>query len=163
MKRLTLIRHAKSDWSDASLSDFDRPLNERGKKAAPMMGKRIAKRRDTPELLISSPAKRALKTALLISKELGLSKKNIREQLDIFEAKEKTLIKIIQGLSKQKYVALVGHNPGLSDLANWLCPDSPEWLPTCAVLTLELDVDSWSRVKQGCGRILVYDYPKKAN
>ncbi len=161
MKLLTLIRHAKSDWNDASLSDFDRPLNTRGKKAAPMMGGRIAERGEIPELLISSPAKRARKTAGMIARALDISKDDIIYQPEIFEAREKTLIQMIRDFPKAGHIALVGHNPGLSDLAAWLCPAAPDWLPTCAVLTLELDVADWKKIKPECGTIQVYDYPKK--
>ncbi len=161
MKRLTLIRHAKSDWSDAALSDFDRPLNGRGKKAAPMMGKRIFKRGDIPDLLISSSAKRAGKTARLIAQELGIPKDRIIYKLIIFGAKIKILLKLIDELPEYEHVALIGHNPGLTELAEWLCSDSPDWLPTCAVLNFELDIERWEQNYQGCARILNYDFPKK--
>lgn len=162
MKRLTLIRHAKSDWTDVTLSDFDRPLNGRGKKAAPKMGKRMAKRGDIPDLLLSSPAKRAAKTARLIAQELEISKDEIVYQSEIFAAKMKTLITLICELPEHKHIALIGHNPGLSELAEWLCPDAPGWLPTCAILTIDLDSGSWKKIKKGCGHILHYDFPKKS-
>lgn len=161
MKYLTLIRHAKSDWGDPSLPDFARPLSSRGKKAAPKMGKRMAERGDIPDLLISSPANRAKKTARLIAKELKIPKDNIECIPKIFEAKYKTLIKLISDLSEYEHVALVGHNPGISDLAEWLCPNTPGWLPTCAILTLKLDITSWKKIKKGSGHIVHYDYPKK--
>lgn len=162
MKHLTLIRHAKSDWRDTDLSDFDRPLNERGKKAAKKMGKRIALRGDIPDILISSPAKRARKTTLLIAKELEIPKAEIICQAEIFEAKTKTLISLLSKLPEHDHVALIGHNPGLTELAEWLCSDSPSWLPTCAVLTIAVDIDSWGEIKKGYGNILNYDFPKKA-
>jgi len=164
MKYLTLIRHAKSDWSKGSLPDFDRPLNSRGKKAAPLMGRRLAERGTIPELLISSPAKRARKTASLIARELGIPKHEIVYQPEIYAAEEETLVKLIGNLEEDyEHVALVGHNPGISTLAEWLCPDSPGWMPTCAVLTLDLDCGSWTEVSRDCGRIRYYDYPKKTD
>ena len=162
MKHLTLIRHAKSDWSDPDLSDFDRPLNGRGKKAAPKMGKRLAMRGDIPDIFISSPAKRARKTTRLIARELEISKAEIFYQAEIFEAEAKALIRLLSQLAEHTHVALVGHNPGLTELAEWLCPDSPVWLPTCAVLTLALEIDSWEDINKGCSHILNYDFPKKA-
>lgn len=164
MKRLTLIRHAKSDWRDVSLSDFDRPLNGRGKKTAPMMGQRMFKRGDIPDLLLSSPAKRAAKTARLMARELAVAKEEIVYRAEIFEAKMATLVGLLGELSEPgpEHVALIGHNPALSELAEWLCADAPDWLPTCAVLTLDLDIDSWENIKQGCGQILHYDFPKKS-
>ncbi len=161
MKRLTLIRHAKSDWS-AAQPDFDRPLNERGKKTAPMMGKRILKRGDIPDLLISSSAKRARKTACFIAQELAIPKDRIIYQTIIYEAKIRTLLTLIDELPELEHIALIGHNPGLTELAEWLCPDSPDWLPTCAVLTLELDIERWEQNHQGCARVLNYDFPKKS-
>lgn len=162
MKYLTLIRHAKSDWSDASLSDFERPLNGRGKKAAPKMGRRMAERGDIPDLLLSSPAKRAAKTARLMAQELEIPKESIDFQAEIFAANRKTLIKLVSELPEHNHVAVVGHNPGLPELAEWLCPNSPGWLPTGAVLTLRLDISAWKKVKKGCGHVAHYDYPKKS-
>lgn len=162
MKRLTLIRHAKSDWKSASLSDFDRPLNPRGKKAASLMGRRLVERGTIPELLISSPARRARKTAKLMARELGISKHAIVYRFEIYEAGEETLITLIGDLEdRYEHVALVGHNPGISALAAWLCPDSSGWMPTCAVLTLELSCN-WEDITRGYGCILHYDYPKKS-
>ena len=163
MKRLTLIRHAKSDWSNVSLSDFNRPLNTRGKKAARLMGQRMAERGDVPDLLISSPAKRARKTARRLAKELEIAKEEIDYRTEIYDASDKTLIELLRDFPDHGSIALVGHNPGLSELAVWLCPDAPEWLPTCAVLHLELEIDAWDKAEQGCGRIRLYDYPKKTD
>jgi len=161
MRRLTLIRHAKSDWSDPDLNDFDRPLNERGKKAAPLMGKRLASRSHVPDLLVSSPAKRARKTAQLIAKELGLAKTDIRFDEVIYEAPVDNLLEVLKALPDDCHPALIGHNPGLSDLGSWLCQDAPSWLKTCAVLTLELEADSWQGLTRHCATLLEYDYPKK--
>ncbi len=161
MRLLTLIRHAKSDWSDAALSDFERPLNSRGKKNAPLMGQRMVQNGTIPDLLISSSAKRARKTASLIAREIGIAKAEIRLEEQLFDAKERTLQAFIKGLPEKQHIGLIGHNPGLSELATWLCKDAPEWLPTCAVLTLELNIDSWDELKKGCGQVKNYDYPKK--
>ena len=162
MKCLTLIRHAKSDWNRNNLADFDRPLNQRGKKAAPKMGRRLAERGIIPELLISSPAKRARKTARLIARELGIAKQDIIYHPDIYAAGERTLVEIVSSLPGYcNHAALIGHNPGISELASWLCSGSPGWMPTCAILTLELAVDSWQEIYRGCGCLLSYDYPKK--
>ena len=162
MKHLTLIRHAKSDWSDAALNDFDRPLNKRGKKAAPLMGSRIAAAKEVPQLLVSSPAKRARKTAQLIARELAIDQEGIRYHEEIFAAKDTQLVKLIRGFSADLHIALIGHNPGLTDLGQWLCAEAPDWLPTCAVLTLKLDIHKWSELDRGCAEIISYDYPKKA-
>ncbi|MBN2792919.1 MAG: histidine phosphatase family protein [Desulfuromonadales bacterium] len=162
MKYLTLIRHAKSDWSDATLNDFDRPLNSRGKKAVPLMADRIAAHGMVPDLLISSPAKRARKTAQLIARQIGIDKEAILFREDMFDARRKSLVEIVSGALYVRHVGLVGHNPGLSDLGQWLCAEAPEWLQTCAVLELELEIKDWKKISRGCAKVLRYDYPKKA-
>lgn len=161
MQCLTLIRHAKSDWSDPDLDDIDRPLNKRGKKAAPVMGKRLADSGIIPDLLLSSPAKRARKTAQLMAQEIGFGKEDIIIDQKIYEAGVETLIALVKNLPPDCHPALFGHNPGLSDLGSWLCRQAPSWLQTCAVLTLELDIEDWSQLSSDCGSILLYTYPKK--
>ncbi|MFO7813899.1 MAG: histidine phosphatase family protein [Pelovirga sp.] len=161
MKKLTLIRHAKSDWNSGVARDFDRPLNRRGKKAAPLMAGRILHRGSVPDLLVSSPAQRAVETAVLLADELELPQEQIVYQQNIYEATPLTLVDIVRGLPDVEHIALIGHNPGLSELGLWLCIQAPEWLPTCAVLELELAVADWSAVSSGCATLLYYDYPKK--
>lgn len=161
MKKLTLIRHAKSDWNSGVARDFDRPLNRRGKKAAPLMAARILQRGSVPDLLVSSPAQRAVETAVLLADELELPQEQIVYQQNIYEATPLTLVDIVRGLPDVEHIALIGHNPGLSELGLWLCIQAPEWLPTCAVLELELAVADWSAVSSGCATLLYYDYPKK--
>ncbi len=163
MKRLTLIRHAKSDWTDPDCGDFDRPLNNRGKKAAPLMGRRLAEKDLVPQQLLSSPAKRARKTSLLLAREFSLVKQEITFDDRLYEASLLTLIELLRELPDVAYVALVAHNPGLSELGGWLCPAAPEWLPTCAALTLDLPVVSWGQVSCGCATLFDYDYPKKVS
>lgn len=161
MKKLTLIRHAKSDWNSGVVNDFDRPLNRRGNKAAPMMAARICERDQIPDLLVSSPAQRAVETVELLAHELDLPQEQIVFHEDIYEATPATLVKIVRQLPGPEHIALIGHNPGLSELGLWLCPQAPEWLPTCAVLELELAVDDWSAVSPNCATLIFYDYPKK--
>jgi phosphohistidine phosphatase len=161
MKKLTLIRHAKSDWNSGVASDFDRPLNRRGNKAAPMMAARIRERKRIPDLLVSSPAQRAVETAELLAHELDLQQEQIIYQRDIYAATPATLVEMIHQLPGAEHIALIGHNPGLSEMGLWLCPQAPEWLPTCAVLELELAADDWSAVSANCATLLYYDYPKK--
>lgn len=161
MKKLTLIRHAKSDWSSAAASDFDRPLNRRGNKAAPVMAARIRERDRIPDLLVSSPAQRAFETAELLAHELDLPLDQIVFRRDIYEASLATLIEIVRQLPAPEHIALIGHNPGLSELGLWLCPRAPAWLPTCAVLELELAAADWSGVEADCATLACYDYPQK--
>lgn len=161
MKRLTLIRHAKSDWNDHRLIDYDRPLSTRGKKAGPKMGKRMVAAGIIPQLLLSSPAKRARKTAQLMATELDLEQEEISYHEDIYAADLETLIDLATEFTPLEHIAIIGHNPGLTDFAAWLCPDAPDWLPTCAVIDLELNIKTWDAINANCGSIRYYDYPKK--
>lgn len=162
MKILTLIRHAKSAWSSAAVTDFDRPLNARGKKAAPLMGQRLAINGCQPDQLVSSAARRARQTAKRIAKELAYPKDQISYCDNIYAASLSSLIEVIHNLAAENdTVILFGHNPGFSELGRWLSQEAPEWLPTCAVLTLELPVKSWQKVTNNCAKIVAYDYPKK--
>ncbi|WP_224746943.1 SixA phosphatase family protein [Pelovirga terrestris] len=161
MKKLTLIRHAKSDWSSGAASDFERPLNRRGNKAVPLMAGRILERGSVPDLLVSSPAQRAVETTVLLAHELDLPQEQLIYRRDIYEATPATLVDVVRQLPDVEHIALIGHNPGLSELGRWLCAQAPEWLPTCAVLELELAVADWSTVAPGGADLLCYDYPKK--
>ena len=161
MKKLTLIRHAKSDWSSGAASDFERPLNRRGNKAAPLMADRILERDTVPDLLVSSPARRAAETVELLAQELELSPEQIVFNREIYAASLGILIDIVRQLPDLEHIALIGHNPGLSELGQWLCAQASEWLPTCAVLELKLAVDDWAAVSPSCATLLFYDYPKK--
>jgi len=162
MKKLTLVRHAKSDWHSASATDFDRPLNARGKKAAITMGERLAASDSAAELLVSSPAKRARKTARLIARMLDYREKQIDYREDIYEARLDTLIDLLHDLDDStEEITMIGHNPGFSELGRWLNNAAPAWLPTCGMLVLTLPINSWSQAEEGCAEILVFDDPKK--
>jgi phosphohistidine phosphatase len=161
MKILTLIRHAKSDWNNPDLADFDRPLNGRGKKVAPLMGQRLRQAQEVPELIVTSAAKRARKTAKLIAHELQLDKDDIIVKKRIYAVRRAELVECIKQFPDSKHIALIAHNPELTELGQWLCDKSPEWLPTCAVLTLKLEIERWEELASDCATILGYDYPKK--
>jgi phosphohistidine phosphatase len=162
MKRLYVIRHAKSSWSDPGLSDFDRPLNKRGKQDAPLMGTRLKKDGAKPDIIVSSPAKRAVKTARAIAKALGIPTGRIIEEMAIYHASLHDLIGVVRELPDVcGEVIVVGHNPGFSELAGHLASDSAVYMQTCAVCCVDLEVDSWAQVSGGVGRMVSYDYPKK--
>lgn len=162
MKTLTLIRHAKSDWDDANLTDFDRPLNSRGKKDAPEMGRELAERDFMPDQIITSPAKRAMSTAKRIAKAIEFPKDAIQTDERIYEASLATLMEIVNELDDAAdHVALIGHNPGLTELGNHLTGDDIANLPTCSVLSISFDVDSWNEVWEDSGQVDFYDDPKQ--
>lgn len=162
MKRLTLVRHAKSSWKDPELADFDRPLSKRGKQEAPLMGTRLAAMEQQPELLVSSPAKRAKKTARLIAQELQFADERLLFRPEIYEAEPETLLNVVRGLDDcWQHVLLVGHNPGLTELGNLLAACGIENIPTCGVLCIDFDAVSWRNIGPGSGTLVYYDTPKK--
>jgi len=159
MKKLVIIRHAKSDWEDTKIDDFDRPLNTRGLIDAPCMGKVLKAKGLVPDSIISSPALRARTTAELIAKELGYTK-NITPNQYIYEAYVNMLIEIVNSLlDTDEIVFLVGHNPGVSALAYMLC-DLKENIPTSATVEIDFDCDSWMDVSKENATLISYDFPK---
>lgn len=162
MLQLTLIRHAKSSWGDPELSDIDRPLNERGFRDAAKMGDILKDRLAPIDLFVSSPAKRALTTSVLLTEKLGYPETGITQEQRLYDASLPTLLKIIQALdSLAKHCVLVAHNPGLSQLADYLDNGQTGDLPTSAVVSLTFEVESWSAVDRNSGRVALFEYPKK--
>lgn len=161
MKKLMIVRHAKSDWDNASLSDFDRPLNNRGMKTAPDMAKRLLNKGIIPQYLLSSPALRAKTTSNIFAKTLGLAETKYNKA--IYEASYPTLLKIVNGLpNSYNFVAMFGHNPGFSDLLYNLTGEFYD-MPTCAVAIIDFDLDSWELVSADTGKLGYYDYPKNGD
>ncbi len=163
MKTLYIIRHAKSSWDDLDQSDFDRPLNERGKRDAPRMGKRLKEKEIHPDLIISSPAKRAWSTSKRIAEILKYLEKNIKTEKDLYHADEETILESLRKVNdNHNVVMLIGHNPGLTDFVNTLSGDETniDNIPTCGIIAFELKIDSWKKITWGIGRLLFFDYPK---
>jgi phosphohistidine phosphatase len=146
MKDIFLIRHAKSSWDDPSLSDRERPLCERGERDARAMAERLAQRKMRAELILSSPAKRALATARIIGQVLGYKHTDVVVDDRLYAAAADDLLNVVRGLGdKYESVMLFGHNPGLSDLAHRLSARITE-MPTCAVAAFSFDAKSWSQI-----------------
>jgi phosphohistidine phosphatase len=144
VKTLFLVRHAKSSRDEPELLDKDRPLNDRGKRDAPNMGKRLAKRDVAPDLILSSPAKRALETARIIAKKLDYKLADIVVDERLYATGSNDLLDVIRKLgAKPKTVMLFGHNPELTELAHRLSTKITR-LPTCAVAEFKFDAKSWS-------------------
>jgi len=162
MKKLYIIRHAKSSWDDESLNDFDRPLNKRGKANAPMMGGRLKKNGVMPDIIISSPAKRAKSTAEIIAKEIGYEKK-VHFDENIYESSVDELSKILKSIDdKNNIVFLVGHNPELNMLVdNYV--KFYENIPTCGVVEIGFECDKWADIGPKNAKLLSFDYPKKSD
>jgi len=163
VKTLYVIRHAKSSWDSPFSDDHDRPLNDRGKRDAPRMGKRLKEKEIHPGIMVSSTAKRALSTAKRIAKVLGYPKDNIKTDRGLYHADEVTTLNIVQELKDNVDTAMIfSHNPGLTDFVNSLMDGELDIdnVPTCGVVAFKFDVESWSDVQWGTGKILFFDYPK---
>ena len=146
MKTLLLVRHAKSSWDDPALPDKKRPLNDRGLRDAPKMGARLAKRHVKPDLILSSPAVRALATAEIIARKLDYRIKDVVVDERLYEASPDDLLEVIRNLGDEgDCVMIFGHNPELSELAHGLS-DTITDMRTCAVAEFVFDIKSWSRV-----------------
>jgi len=159
MKTLYLIRHAKSDWSNSQLCDFERSLNNRGKNDVNLIGRELRKINFAPEIIISSPAVRAKLTAEIISKSCHL--KNIQFENNIYNASLEDMIDMINRLPQNKNrVALIGHNPTMSLLSNYLTNTFDYQFPTCSVLKLSLEIENWKQIISGIALQEFYIYPK---
>lgn len=153
MKTLLILRHAKSSWADASLSDHERPLKKRGRRDAPRMGALLRDEDLTPEIIVSSTARRAIETADLVAEESGFDGELVATR-ELYHADPESYLEVARehgGASE--VVMLVGHNPGLEDLVEQL---SGSWqrMPTAALAHIELDIDSWSALDdEATGRL----------
>jgi phosphohistidine phosphatase len=160
MKSLLLVRHAKSSW-DFDVEDFDRPLNDRGKKNAPEMAKRLVKKDIKIDAFISSPAERALSTATHFVEEYDKKPKNIIEVPSLYHASTESFYSVIEELDNDfKTVALFSHNPGITDFANELTKTRIEDMPTCAIFAIKADIKKWSDFREGQKEFWFFDYPK---
>jgi phosphohistidine phosphatase len=162
MKHLILLRHAKSSWTDSSLDDADRPLAERGKRDAPRMAERLKTRGAQPTLLLTSHARRALRTAEIVGRALGLGSGQMRTVRELYLASPDAIRGVLAAQDDaHDCVLLVGHNPGLTDLVNELLPElALDNLPTAGVVAVELDASAWSVAARMRGRLEYLDYPK---
>lgn len=162
MKTLILVRHAKSSWKDRSLPDRMRPLNKRGKRDAPMMGQRLAKRGVDVELMISSPAKRAMATAEAMAEELDYPWDGIVAEERLYEADVEEILTVIEEQDDWiDRLMVVGHNPDLTALVNILSRSDLENVPTCGVVELAYDVESWMEIVEARPVQVAFDYPRK--
>lgn len=162
MLTLYLIRHAKSSWDDPLQTDFHRPLNARGLRDAPAMAAHFAARQETIELLVSSPAARALATAQYVADALGMDRGTIQQEPKLYLADLPTWRTVMNDLPQTvKSVALFAHNPGISECCEWLTGSGTGELPTCAMVRIDMEVDEWKALSKGTGTIRWYDFPKR--
>lgn len=163
MKTLCLIRHAKSSWDDPFLDDIDRPLNNRGRKDAPRMGQRLKEKDIHPDLLLSSPADRALSTCLIIAEKIGFNPQHVHVDRRLYHADEEQILSVVRSFNDANDEVIVfGHNPGLTDFVNRLNSSLvTDNVPTCGIVCMTLHVDSWKDVAWGKGEVDFFDFPRK--
>ena len=160
MKQLILVRHAKSSWDAPALDDAARPLNPRGLRDAPVMGRRIAAGGARPELIICSPAMRAKTTAVLLARELDYAEADIRIENDLYCFDAGGLLEAIHRFDNSlQQILCVGHNPAITDLVNRLCDARIDNVPTCGVCNLQFTTAGWHDIHAGV--LTDFDYPKK--
>ena len=162
MKTLYLIRHAKSSWKFPDLDDFDRPLNKRGKRDAPVMGQRLRQQGIQPDLIISSPAKRTRRTAQAVAEAVKYSSSKIQYDKTLYHATSAAMQSVLTKVDDSVGILVfVGHNPGLTDFANQLTSHSIDNVVTTGIVAVTFSAEQWSEVKpDGSGKFLWYDYPK---
>ncbi len=162
MKKIYLIRHAKSSWDDATMDDFSRPLNGRGKRDVLFMAERLKKFHVKPNLIYSSPAKRAYKTAKEIAKVIEYDKKEIVCVDGLYESSYEAYLELIhQTNDKHNSLFIIAHNPTITEVGERLSGAILTNIPTCAIVCIAFEVESFKEIKEEDGHILFFDYPKK--
>ncbi len=162
MRTLFLIRHAKSSWDNPGLRDFNRPLNERGLHDAPLMAQMLVKRGIRPDLIVSSPAKRALGTAVFFARAFGMEETGIVQEEDIYEATPTDILRIISRLPDDaRTVMLFGHNPTFTEVANRFSADFVDNIPTCGIVQIESDAESWKSLYEENASVRACFFPKE--
>ena len=162
MKTLIIIRHAKSSWDDASLSDFERVLNKRGERDAPHMGKVLNEIGINPDLILSSPANRAHTTAKFFAQALNYPEDRIVTNETIYDRGPQQILYLLNELDESfKTVMLFGHNPDLSFLAKYLSNYDAGNLPTCGVVCIDFKSDNWVNIGEEKGKMRFFEFPKK--
>ncbi len=164
MKYAYFVRHAKSSWSDPYLSDHDRPLNGRGKRDAPFMARMMLLKEQRPDVMITSTALRAKRTARHFRKALGLKKKLVWEDPRLYHAAPQQIIDVVRELPDDHQIVYVfGHNPGMTDVANFFSHDIVDNVPTCGIFKISCDVDSWYEINRSNSTRSAFYYPKQFN
>ncbi len=157
------MRHAKSSWGNPGLADFDRPLNDRGKEDAPKMAQKLLEEKIKIDCFVSSPAKRAQKTAKLFMKEYDEKKEKLILVTSLYEATVSNFYQAIENFDDDcESVAMFSHNPGVTDFVNSLTDYSTDNMPTCGVFAISIDTKKWKHFKESNKKFLFFDFPKNA-
>ncbi len=161
MRTLVLIRHAKSSWANPLQSDFERPLNDRGKEEAPAMGGRLKKHNLVPDLIIASSAKRTRQTAKKIAKEVGYDADNIKWEEKLYHCIPSVFEEVIYEVDDSvKTIFIVAHNPGITEFVNQLSPQFRiDHMPTCGVVGAHMEGDQWNHFSTTGRKVFLFEYP----
>jgi len=163
MKQLLVIRHAKSSWDFSDLNDFNRALNERGHRDAPLMAKRMQTKAVQLDAIVSSPAKRAVTTAAYFAATNDFKETDIITIKELYHASVKTFYETISKLdNKLQTVALFSHNPGITEFINELTTTTIDNMPTCGIYAVKIKTDNWKDFKKAEKDFWFFDYPKNA-
>ena len=162
MKQIYLIRHAKSSWAEDGVGDYDRPLNKRGKKDLPFMANRLKEFGIKPDLILSSPAKRAEKSANEIAQIIEYDTEKIIFEEALYDSSYTTYRYLLDSLDDDfNSIFIVAHNPTLTEVGERLSGAILTNIPTCSIVCMEFDVKSFKDIEENSGKILFFDYPKK--
>lgn len=162
MKTLYLVRHAKSSWNIDGIDDIERPLNERGYTDAHAMAKRLSKKVH-PGIIVTSPAIRAVSTALIFSRVFETAASAIQIHPLLYDTGSKQYLQVISALSDEYSSAfLFGHNPIITEAANMLAGTQLVDMATTGIVGVEFEVMTWKKVNEAHGRMIFYDFPKNA-
>lgn len=163
MKQLLLVRHAKSSWANQNQDDFDRPLNDRGHRDAPMMAERLQEKKVSINHIISSTALRAITTAKYFAKSYGIPESAIVQHNYLYHAPMERYHKaIIQIPDTVETAAIFAHNPGITDFVNSLTNTRIDDMPTCAIFAITIDTTSWTNWATAEKTLWFVDWPKQA-
>jgi phosphohistidine phosphatase len=161
VKSLLVVRHAKSSWEWDDINDFERPLNERGKRDAPQMARRLTVSGAIPDLLVASPAKRAKRTAVLFARELGMPEEDILYKTELYHAPAEVFHEILQRIDERfSSIALFSHNPGITAFVNELTQVKVDHMPTCGIYAVKIQAERWSDFREAEKAFWFFDYPK---
>ena len=162
--RLILTRHAKSDWDNPLMSDHQRPLNKRGKRAAPLIGRLLLEKGYLPQEALVSDATRTRETWALLSAELN-AESQVHFEPALYHASPDIMLRTLQ-TAKGQSVIMIGHNPGIAAFAAMLVRERPyhpafDRYPTCATLVAEFEADSWRNIRPGTGHAVDFIVPRE--
>lgn len=162
MKLLTLIRHAKSSWDNANLSDFERTLNARGRRDAEYMSKLLPKLLPNPDMIYCSKAERAVETSRYFLETYNFPEEKVIYDYGIYENGIRYLIKLIQNVPETvNNLLIIGHNPDITAFSNAFTSTYFDNIPTCGIISIEFEIEKWSDLSNNIGKIKFYEYPKK--